>query len=39
MIVANEDAFLDRNLEKAGYQANPLVDGIARRATRCSRSP
>ena len=27
LIIANEDAFLDRNLEKAGYGANPLEDG------------
>jgi 2-oxoglutarate/2-oxoacid ferredoxin oxidoreductase subunit alpha len=27
VIVANEDGFTDRNLEKAGYQANPLEDG------------
>jgi 2-oxoglutarate ferredoxin oxidoreductase subunit alpha len=27
VIVANEDAFLDRNLEKAGYTSNPLEDG------------
>ena len=27
VVVANQDAFLDRNLEKAGYSANPLVDG------------
>src|SRR5205814_1609573 len=26
-IVANEDAFTKRNLEKAGYQSNPLEDG------------
>src|SRR3989440_1878646 len=26
-IVANEDAFSKRNLEKAGYQSNPLQDG------------
>ena len=26
-IIANEDAFSKRNLEKAGYQANPLEDG------------
>src|SRR6266536_2079252 len=27
VIVANEDAFVARNLEKAGYGANPLTDG------------
>src|SRR5438045_7583195 len=27
VIIANEDAFLDRNLEKAGFPANPLIDG------------
>ena len=27
VIVANEDAFIARNLEKAGYEANPLTDG------------
>src|SRR5438445_45900 len=27
VIIANEDAFLDRNLEKAGYGSNPLEDG------------
>jgi 2-oxoglutarate ferredoxin oxidoreductase subunit alpha len=27
MIVANEDAFNKRNLEKAGYSSNPLEDG------------
>jgi len=26
-IIANEDAFTKRNLEKAGYHANPLEDG------------
>jgi 2-oxoglutarate ferredoxin oxidoreductase subunit alpha len=26
-LVVNEDAFVDRNLEKAGYKANPLEDG------------
>jgi 2-oxoglutarate ferredoxin oxidoreductase subunit alpha len=26
-IIVNEDAFSKRNLEKAGYQANPLEDG------------
>jgi 2-oxoglutarate ferredoxin oxidoreductase subunit alpha len=26
-IVANSDAFVDRNLEKAGYDTNPLEDG------------
>jgi 2-oxoglutarate ferredoxin oxidoreductase subunit alpha len=26
-ILVNEDAFVDRNLEKAGYDANPLEDG------------
>src|SRR6266540_1398635 len=27
VIIANEDAFLDRNLEKAGYTTDPLSDG------------
>jgi 2-oxoglutarate ferredoxin oxidoreductase subunit alpha len=27
MIIVNEDAFTKRNLEKAGYDANPLEDG------------
>ncbi len=27
LILANEDAFDDRNLEKAGYESNPLKDG------------
>ncbi len=27
VIIANEDAFLERNLEKAGYKSNPLDDG------------
>jgi len=27
LILANEDAFDDRNLEKAGYESNPLTDG------------
>src|SRR5437016_2270229 len=26
-LIVNEDAFIDRNLEKAGYPANPLDDG------------
>src|SRR5437660_3868582 len=26
-VVANEDAFTKRNLEKAGYDSNPLEDG------------
>jgi 2-oxoglutarate ferredoxin oxidoreductase subunit alpha len=26
VIIANQDAFVDRNLEKAGYKANPLTD-------------
>jgi 2-oxoglutarate/2-oxoacid ferredoxin oxidoreductase subunit alpha len=26
-IIANEDAFIKRNLDKAGYDANPLEDG------------
>src|SRR5437588_234643 len=26
-VIANEDAFSKRNLEKAGYEANPLEDG------------
>src|SRR5918996_1387593 len=27
IVIANEDGFNDRNLEKAGYDANPLTDG------------
>ena len=27
VVIANEDAFVDRNLEKAGYGSNPLDDG------------
>jgi 2-oxoglutarate ferredoxin oxidoreductase subunit alpha len=27
MLIVNEDAFIDRNLEKAGYAADPLSDG------------
>ena len=27
MLIVNEDAFTERNLEKAGYTANPLDDG------------
>src|SRR6266540_2076240 len=27
MLIVNEDAFIERNLEKAGYQADPLSDG------------
>jgi 2-oxoglutarate ferredoxin oxidoreductase subunit alpha len=27
ILIVNEDAFIDRNLEKAGYAANPLDDG------------
>jgi 2-oxoglutarate ferredoxin oxidoreductase subunit alpha len=27
MLIVNEDAFLERNLEKAGYASNPLEDG------------
>ena len=30
-IIVNEDAFTKRNLEKAGYSANPLEDGVAER--------
>src|SRR5881398_3174229 len=26
-LIVNSDAFTDRNLEKAGYEANPLEDG------------
>jgi 2-oxoglutarate ferredoxin oxidoreductase subunit alpha len=26
-LIVNEDAFIDRNLEKAGYKADPLSDG------------
>jgi 2-oxoglutarate/2-oxoacid ferredoxin oxidoreductase subunit alpha len=26
-LIVNEDAFIDRNLEKAGYQSDPLSDG------------
>src|SRR5437588_11269061 len=29
-IIVNEDAFTKRNLEKAGYEANPLEDGSLR---------
>src|SRR6266567_818378 len=27
MLIVNEDAFIDRNLEKAGYASDPLADG------------
>jgi 2-oxoglutarate ferredoxin oxidoreductase subunit alpha len=27
ILIVNEDAFVDRNLEKAGYESNPLTDG------------
>ena len=27
IVIANEDGFTDRNLEKAGYESNPLTDG------------
>ena len=27
IVIANEDGFTDRNLEKAGYESNPLEDG------------
>jgi 2-oxoglutarate ferredoxin oxidoreductase subunit alpha len=27
IVIANEDGFTDRNLEKAGYRGNPLEDG------------
>jgi 2-oxoglutarate ferredoxin oxidoreductase subunit alpha len=27
VIIANEDSFIGRNLEKAGYSSNPLTDG------------
>src|SRR5213079_3792833 len=27
MLIVNEDAFIVRNLEKAGYTADPLADG------------
>src|SRR5437667_6428433 len=27
MLIVNEDAFIERNLEKAGYGSNPLTDG------------
>src|SRR5919106_27803 len=27
IVIANEDGFTDRNLEKAGYGSNPLTDG------------
>ena len=30
-IIANEDEFTARNLDKAGYAANPLEDGVSRR--------
>src|SRR5437870_7043051 len=26
-LIVNEDAFVERNLEKAGYASNPLLDG------------
>src|ERR687891_74863 len=28
IVIANEDGFTDRNLEKAGYGSNPLTDGV-----------
>ena len=37
-IIVNEDAFTKRNLEKAGYEANPLEDGSLR-AHRVHRIP
>ena len=39
-LIVNRDAFNDRNLQKAGYAANPLEDGSLEgtRCTRC-RSP
>ena len=30
-VIANEDAFSKRNLQKAGYETNPLEDALARR--------
>ena len=33
-IIVNEDAFTKRNLEKAGYEANPLEDGSLQRVPR-----
>ncbi len=30
-VIANEDAFSKRNLQKAGYETNPLEDGSPRR--------
>src|SRR5437868_574965 len=27
IIIVNKDAFMDRNLERAGYKSNPLEDG------------
>ena len=35
-IIVNEDAFTKRNLEKAGYEANPLEDGSLERVPRPS---
>src|ERR1700742_613828 len=32
-VIVNEDAFTDRNFEKAGYDANPLEDGSLQRFT------
>ena len=37
-LIVNRDAFTDRNLEKAGYAANPLEDGAPRRVPRPSRA-
>ena len=38
IVIANEDGFGDHNLRKAGYEANPLEDGSARRLPGCSAS-
>ena len=37
VLIVNADAFTERNLEKAGYSAEPAGGWLARRATRCSR--
>ena len=36
-LIVNTDAFNDRNLQKAGYAANPLDGRLARRASTCTR--
>ena len=35
-IIVNEDAFTKRNLQKAGYEENPLEDGSLERLRRRS---